>query len=651
MTASHASSFPATGELVAALHARLPHVGSRELHLAVRRAQLETGDVADLIVFLRAHEDAFSVPRSLVPTGFLSVAHVLSVTSNAAIATPFCARCRRSTYFLPTESDGGRVCMPCAELLHPCVDCGATGRARHRTPRGRLCPECRHLELYPPLRPRRLLVPRHLKKRVECVLCQEMRQPTARWPLGVVCRQCFYLTLRSRQPCTICSEIRPLIGRHHLDRVCGPCSGSQFDYSCRRCGVEDDAYTAKLCALCALRIELQGLFGEATETATTEWSALQEAFLAGGAPMKTLGWLKHSRGAAVLRQVIATRLPVTHEMLDELPSRSAVHDVRDLLVQCGLLPQRDAEYLHRIHPWLRDTLAALPAEHARVLAQFVRWYVLPKAQRTVARRGVGDSAVPPIPALVKAAARLMAWLDDRGVGLPGLTQPLLEEWLVDGRGHYRYLYSFINWTRAQGITVPGVRLSAPTYPQRANYLDPAERLSHLRRCLDDDDLPLQVRVAGALTLLFGISITKIVRLSRDDVRAENGIVSLVVGDHQLTVPPRLGSLLAELAGREHQGTGVLAQVPRSSVLLYPGRAAHRSVQPATLYAQLRNRGIAVLPARNSARLALAAALPGAVLASLTGIEATTADVWTRRVGRDWMPYIAAKDEGPGDRSL
>ncbi|MEV6648114.1 hypothetical protein [Amycolatopsis sp. NPDC051371] len=155
--------------------------------------------------------------------------------------------------------------------------------------------------------------------------------------------------------------------------------------------------------------------------------------------------------------------------------------------------------------------------------------------------------------------------------------------MVHGRGHYRYVYPFLNWTRAQGMTAPGVRLSPPTYPQRANYLDPAERLSHLRRCLDDDDLPLQVRVAGALTLLFGISITKIVRLSRDDVRAENGIVSLVVGDHQLTV------------------------------------AASPFCRRATV------------------RLTLAAALPGAVLASLTGIEATSADVWTRRVGRDWMP--------------
>jgi hypothetical protein len=40
-----------------------------------------------------------------------------------------------------------------------------------------------------------------------------------------------------------------------------------------------------------------------------------------------------------------------------------------------------------------------------------------------------------------------------------------------------------------------------------------------------------------------------------------------------------------------------------------------------------------------------------LLVGLSGIEATTADVWTRRVGRDWMPYIAAKDDGPGDRSL
>jgi hypothetical protein len=68
--------------------------------------------------------------------------------------------------------------------------------------------------------------------------------------------------------------------------------------------------------------------------------------------------------------------------------------------------------------------------------------------------------------------------------------------------------------------------------------------------------------------------------------------------------------------------------------------------PTALCAQLRECGISVLSARNSARLALAAQLPGAVLASLTGIEPVTADAWNKRVGHDWTPYIAAKDDQP-----
>ncbi|MBB4686327.1 hypothetical protein [Amycolatopsis jiangsuensis] len=356
-----------------------------------------------------------------------------------------------------------------------------------------------------------------------------------------------------------------------------------------------------------------------------------------------ISWFKHSRAAGLLQEVIAAQTPVTHEMLDELPHRSPAHDIRDLLMSCEILPRRDAEYLQRIHPWLRNELASIPAEHARILTQYVRWYVLPKAHRVVARRGVGESVPAPIPPLVRAAARLLAWLDDIGVGLPDLTQPLVDEWLIEGRGYYRHLYPFLNWTRTQGITDPRVRVPLPVYPKRTNYLDSDERLTQLRSCLDDEALPLHVRVAGALTLLFGLSITKVVRLRRDHVRIEEGAVSLDVDGHLLAIPPMLGRLLTHLVTQPTSGTRALSQLPFESPLLYPGKAAHRPVLPATLYCQLREHGIRVLSARNTARLALAAELPAAVFASLTGIEVTTADAWNKRVGHDWTPYIAAKD--------
>jgi hypothetical protein len=153
-----------------------------------------------------------------------------------------------------------------------------------------------------------------------------------------------------------------------------------------------------------------------------------------------------------------------------------------------------------------------------------------------------------------------------------------------------------------------------------------------------------LRVAGGLALLSGLSITKIVRLRRDQVDLEDGTVSLLLDGHALAVPPKLGNLLAQLAKHATRATAAPSQLSGSSPLLYPGKTAHRPVLPTTLYAQLREHGIAILSARNTARLALAADLPAAALASLTGMEVTTADAWNKRVGHDWAPYLAAKDD-------
>ncbi|MGW4489811.1 hypothetical protein ACWEOE_39005 [Amycolatopsis sp. NPDC004368] len=133
------------------------------------------------------------------------------------------------------------------------------------------------------------------------------------------------------------------------------------------------------------------------------------------------------------------------------------------------------------------------------------------------------------------------------------------------------------------------------------------------------------------------------QIRREHVRIENGAVSLHVDRHLLAIPPKLGRLLAQLAAKPRSGTRALSRLPGESPLLYPGKAAHRPVLPGTLYCQLREHGVAVLSACNTARLALAAELPAAVLASSAGIEVTTADAWNKRVGYDWAPYIATED--------
>jgi ABC-type multidrug transport system ATPase subunit len=76
-------------------------------------------------------------------------------------------------------------------------------------------------------------------------------------------------------------------------------------------------------------------------------------------------------GKSTLMSIAAGLLPahrrqLTHALLDEQPQTAALHRVRDMLVEVGVLPARD-EYLERIEPWLGGVLAGRPAQHAAVV--------------------------------------------------------------------------------------------------------------------------------------------------------------------------------------------------------------------------------------------------------------------------------------------
>ncbi len=287
-------------------------------------------------------------------------------------------------------------------------------------------------------------------------------------------------------------------------------------------------------------------------------------------------------------------------------------------------------------------LADVPPHHVGVLASFTRWYLLPRARQSAHRRGIGDSAVTTIPSSALAAARLLAWLDTIHIGLADLTQSHVDEWLDTGQGHYRYLYPFITWARTHHLISADLRVPVPQYPQTLRQLEVEDRLAQLRRCLDDDGIPVHLRVAGTLTVLFGIPITTIVRLRHDDVTTHNGTTFLQIADRPLALPPKLATLVDQLAAQPPQPHGALGFLERASSLLFPGTSPERPMGANRLCGQLTAHGVTVLAARNSARLALAARLPAPVLASLSGIEVGTAVVWNERAGHDWAAFVAAR---------
>jgi hypothetical protein len=166
------------GRLLASLQRHLPHHAPVELRQFIRMARINAADVTELVDFLDHHEDALTRARSAVPSGYLPLAHVLSVTAAGSMAKPTCAACGRATFFLPHIAADGRWCSPCVSRHRTCTSCGTVGTVRHLISEGPVCSPCL----------RRLRNPRGPKG--------PPRPKTT--------------TVVRREPCSICGKVSPV---------------------------------------------------------------------------------------------------------------------------------------------------------------------------------------------------------------------------------------------------------------------------------------------------------------------------------------------------------------------------------------------------------------------------------------------------------
>ncbi len=310
-----------------------------------------------------------------------------------------------------------------------------------------------------------------------------------------------------------------------------------------------------------------------------------------------------------------------------------------MLVTTGILPVRD-EHLDRVTGFANQLLADAPAGHAAIIKPYTHWYLIRRARNRSRNQPTTKNAAAGLRASVRAALLLLAWLDSHHLTLATLTQPHLEDWLAANPTRQRYLQPFITWTNRRRLTRG---LAVPTAPRAEPHVFLTEhaRADQLRRCLHDENMPVEDRVVGALVLLFGIPVSRLAQLTVDDVDRGTTGARLRIGTHWLQLPPRLADLLTRLVQQPRTARSTLAKLAPAR-WLFPGAGATRPASQSHLMARLRGHGIAVTAGRNTARAALASRLPASVLADLTGIHIHTAVGWTRLTGRDWTDYVAAR---------
>jgi hypothetical protein len=131
---------------------------------------------------------------------------------------------------------------------------------------------------------------------------------------------------------------------------------------------------------------------------------------------------------------------------------------------------------------------------------------------------------------LRRALELLDWLDEHGLPLGELSQPELETWLEEGPEKRREVRAFITWARGRGLAgelvVPRAPVAAPSV-----FSTDEDQAEQLHRCLGDDALPLDVRTAGALALLFGLQHTRLLELTVHDVIDDDTVVALNLHGH------------------------------------------------------------------------------------------------------------------------
>ncbi|MFB6530393.1 hypothetical protein [Streptomyces sp. NPDC056399] len=462
----------------------------------------------------------------------------------------------------------------------------------------------------------------------------------ANWPVGTLCHTCFQRRKRNPALCAQCGTLRTLVGRTKDGNICGPCSGTDIDFACRRCSYPGDIYADGSCTRCVAKDRVHDLLSDEDGIVHPQLQPLAEQLGAAQSPTAVIAWTRRSDSARMLAGLAAQHQEITHEILDELPQNWRTIYVRELLVAAGILPKRQENFA-RLRLWLKDALADLPPHHARVIRPFAEWGVLRDARRRADKGRYTAGSASNDHTDIRTAIKFMTWLDENSITLADLNQEVLDVWLTSHSAEVRGLSAFIRWAVARRltgkVTVPLKRYGLPSRFLHSDELD-----QQLRRCLNNDSLPLEARIIGALTSLYALPATRIVELTTDRFHRDGDDAYLTIDRNPVLLPPRLAVLIEKQIASPSCRTSVLQQ-PHDVTpgFLFPGRPPSRPRRADTVHSYMRKHGLPGIHARNTAMMEAITDLPPIVVSDLFGMHPHTAYAWAQYAQNSWAEYLEA----------
>jgi integrase len=132
---------------------------------------------------------------------------------------------------------------------------------------------------------------------------------------------------------------------------------------------------------------------------------------------------------------------------------------------------------------------------------------------------------------------------------------------------------FLQWARGRGLA-GDLNVPLPPRQEPERLLPEREHIHQLDRCLTDDVMPLDLRVGGALVLLFGMLVSRITQLTKDDVIEDGQTTWLAIDGHRLLLPAKLAHLVRQLRDQD-EPRWTLGRLGGPVPWLFPGQSPAR----------------------------------------------------------------------------
>lgn len=584
-----------------------------------------------------------------VPVTAQKLCHALVAAGATGVVLPACQTCGRHLILPHKAPGGGRHCSRCERNRRAttCTRCGHVRPVQRSIDGQTLCRQCWRAD------PRSFGICSRcgrnatlIVRRPEFICADCYRPPVKRCGLcgadgrvgthldGIrVCKRCYY-AMRRPHPCPGCGQKRFLTRLEAGRLICAQCAGAPENFACPGCGSATISREKGLCDRCRQPAAVHRLLSGADGRVPDALQPLEDYLLAHPRGSDSLeDWARHSDAGRVLADLVESRLDLNADaIIDALASPHSAAFLLALLTDAGLLGDLDVAQARFDH-WLTAWLAAIPDPSDRlILRRYQAWGTNPLTRSPVSQPTSTQGHMNRQRSHLRQSAALLAHIRSTGHTLATFPQRDLDRWLSGSAIQTDALAPFTRWLRDN-------RLSHLNVPHRhrddaATYLDPDLRWTTARRLLNDGTIPAPDRVAGLLTLLYGMQATRIVALERSAVTVCDHQVHLSIGSDPIQVPAPLGQALLTL---------LEASAAKSGRWLFPGRHPGAPLTAGALGQRLKRHGIPAAQARTTTLLELAQHMHPRVLSDLLGLSTATAAKWWRLAGGDWTGYPALRE--------